>query len=129
MLLRYITRGDIILIISMLVLSVVSGAWVRHSRSVGKVAIIEMVEKHGARRVMELSLDKDTRESVQGPLGTTIIVIEDGTVRIESSPCPNHYCIHMGRLRHGGEMAVCVPNHVIVTVESSDKDTVDGVSQ
>ena len=129
MILRYVTRGDVILIILLLVISVVSNAGVRHFRSAGKVAVIEVIDDNGPHRVMELSLDRDTRETVTGLLGKTSIVVENESIRIEQSPCPNHYCVHMGRLRYGGEMAVCVPNRIIVTVVSHDKDSFDGVSQ
>ena len=54
---------------------------------------------------------------VPGPLGDTLIEINDGTVRVLSSPCPMKTCMKMGIRSHAGEIIVCVPNQVIVIIE------------
>ena len=126
MILRYFKRGDITLIAVLLVLSIVSLAGVRHYSLNGRHAVVEV----NGRRVLELSLDRDVTTTVAGPLGETVIIVEDGTVRIADSPCPYHYCVNMGRLRHRGEIAVCVPNRVVVTISGGDDhDSFDGVTQ
>ena len=126
MVFRYFTRGDIALIAGLLVLSVAGFAGVQRYSFNGKHVVVEV----DGSRVLELSLDRDVTTTVTGPLGETIISIKDGSVRIADSPCPHHYCVRMGPLRHRGEIAVCVPNRVIVTVTGgSDRDSFDGVTQ
>ena len=126
MLIKYFTRGDIALIAGLLVLSVASIAGVRYYTANGKHAVVEV----NGRRVLELSLDKNVTHTVTGPLGETVIVIEDGSVRIADSPCPHHYCIRMGRLRRRGEIAVCVPNRVVVTITGGSEDeSFDGITR
>ena len=78
---------------------------------------------------MELSLDADVTETVNGPHGATVFRIEDGTARVISSACPYHYCIHMGRIRRKGEIIVCVPNRVVLSITGGNENELDGVTQ
>ena len=125
-LLKYVTKGDILLIVVLSVLSVASIAGVRTLYHRGKHVVVEV----DGRRVMELSLDTDVTKTVNGPLGETVIRIENGTARIIQSPCPHHYCIRMGRISYRGEIAVCVPNRVFVSISGgNEEDVFDGVTQ
>ena len=123
---RYFTRSDIALIAGLLILSVASLSGVRYYSFNGKHAVVEVE----GRRVLELSLDRDVTTTVAGPLGETVIIVENGTVRIENSPCPAHYCVRMGSLEHRGEIAVCVPNRVVVTIRGGNEyESFDGITQ
>lgn len=64
----------------------------------------------------ELDLSRNRRIEVPGPLGTTIIVVENSRVRVVSDPGPRQYCVHQGWLRRPGEIAICAPNQVSVQV-------------
>jgi hypothetical protein len=61
-------------------------------------------------------LDEDARYEVPGPLGTSVVEVRAGGVRMASSPCPGHVCERMGPADAAGEVVVCVPNGVAVTV-------------
>lgn len=115
-----------VLVISLLLVSVASIAGVRNLYSGGRHAVVEVDGKHA----LELSLDIDVRETVRGPLGETVIAIENGYAGIEESACPHKYCVRMGRIRHMGEVIICVPNRVMVTIRGgSEEDSFDGVTQ
>ena len=123
---RYLTRGDIVLIIILALVSVASIAGVRTLYSGGKHVVVEV----DSRRVLELSIDTDVIQTVHGPLGETVIAVENGTARILESACPYHYCIRMGRISKRGEIIVCVPNRVIVSIrDGNDGDELDGITQ
>ena len=64
----------------------------------------------------ELDLSRNRRIEVPGPLGTTIIAVENSRVRVVSDPGPRQYCVHQGWLRRPGEIAICAPNQVSVQV-------------
>ena len=64
----------------------------------------------------ELDLSRNRRIEVAGPLGTTIIAVENSRVRVVSDPGPRQYCVHQGWLRRPGEIAICAPNQVSVQV-------------
>ena len=73
-------------------------------------------------------IHEDRVLNVEGPLGETIVIIEDGEVRVEDSPCREKICIKMGSKKRVGDQIVCVPNRVIVEI-TGENQTVDGISR
>ncbi len=65
---------------------------------------------------------------VEGPIGITRVIIEDGRAWVEDSPCRDKICIKMGTVSRPGEEAVCLPNRVIVQMKG-ERGGVDGVSR
>ena len=59
-------------------------------------------------------LDPDRRLEVSGPLGNSVIEIEEARVRFLESPCQGQQCVHSGWLEAAGELAACLPNRVII---------------
>jgi hypothetical protein len=51
---------------------------------------------------------------VEGPLGTTIVEVSQGRVRVLSSPCPEHICMNTGWISKTGQLIVCMPNRIVV---------------
>jgi hypothetical protein len=54
--------------------------------------------------------------SILGALGPTVIRIESGRARVVSDPGPRQYCVKQGWLTRPGEMALCAPNHVSLSL-------------
>jgi len=70
-------------------------------------------------------LRKDAQIAVPGPLGTTVVEIHGGRVRIAHSPCDNQICVAMGWIGAEGGWSACLPNRVFVRVkQGSDSGTV-----
>ena len=67
------------------------------------------------------SLDQNRNIDIQGPIGITRIVIDNGKARFASSPCPNQYCVHQGWLSHKGQAAICLPNQVSLELLGGEK--------
>jgi hypothetical protein len=61
-------------------------------------------------------LNEDRTVSITGPIGTTMIRIESGRARVVSDPGPRQYCVRQGWLTRPGEMALCAPNHISLTL-------------
>jgi hypothetical protein len=124
---RYVTHGDIALIVILTLLSLTSFGALRYIGASGDHAVVAV----DGQRVLELPLNRDTQSAVRGPLGDTVIAIENGEVWVKSSPCPRGHCMHMGKIRHSGEILICVPNRVFVSIRSNlgRKQTFDGVSE
>ena len=59
-------------------------------------------------------LSPDRVVQVNGPLGDSIIEIQDTQVRFLASPCKGQQCVHSGWLRAAGELAACLPNRVSI---------------
>ncbi|WP_321367865.1 NusG domain II-containing protein [uncultured Desulfuromusa sp.] len=112
-------------------------AWTKHltpfdCKLVGVVAVLvclsfslllyrssgaRVVVSSGDRVVFVAPLDKDQRVELEGPLGVTVLQIENGAARIISSPCAHKVCIRMGEARHSGDLLACVPNDLVVSIE------------
>lgn len=54
--------------------------------------------------------------TVSGPLGATVIRIESGRARVVSDPGSRQYCVKQGWLTRPGEMALCAPNHISLSL-------------
>ena len=118
-----ITPADIILIVLLLALSAVWFVLVFISGKPGDV--VEIRNDQGVYQV--LSLDTDMQIGVPGPLGESILKIEDRQVFMKSSPCPTKVCIHTGKIRSAGETIVCIPNRVYIVIRSESEE-VDAVA-
>ena len=72
-----------------------------------------------------LSLEKDGRWSIAGPLGDSLIEIKDHRARFIQSPCPKKICLHFGWLRYAGDFAACLPNHISIQVTGQRYDSIN----
>ncbi|MBN1243242.1 MAG: NusG domain II-containing protein [Spirochaetales bacterium] len=67
-------------------------------------------------------LDTDRSLPVEGPLGVTLVVIEDGAVHVHESPCGNQTCVAAGTIERPGQWVACLPNKVFVRVDSGGEE-------
>lgn len=76
------------------------------------------VVRQGGQVFAELDLHARRTLSVPGPLGNTLIAIEPGRARVVSDPGPRQYCVRQGWLARSGEIAICAPNQVSLSITS-----------
>ena len=119
---RWVSAGDVLLVTALL-LAGLAVSFIASRPERGRLAVVRL----DGRRVAALPLDTPISLDVEGPLGVTRVVVEEGQVRITDSPCPNKYCIHAGPASRAGEVILCVPNRVSVRVEGGGNGDVDGV--
>ncbi len=62
-------------------------------------------------------LTKNREIEIEGVLGKSVIVIQDGRAYFKSSPCKNHVCVQMGAVCEENDWAACLPNDVFIRVE------------
>ena len=75
----------------------------------------------GGKIFREVPLSRDQKIEVPGPLGISIIAIQNRKARIASDPSPRQYCVRQGWLQQAGEIALCLPNQVSVVLTGSKK--------
>lgn len=61
--------------------------------------------------------------------GTNRLVIEDGAARMEWADCPDQVCVRHRAVSRDGESIICLPNQVVVSVDSTEENELDGVAQ
>jgi hypothetical protein len=77
--------------------------------------------------VAQLSLQRNRSLTVDGPLGTTIVEVNNQRARIQSDPSPKQYCVRQGWLQQTGEIALCLPNQVSIEIDGA-KNRVDSLN-
>lgn len=108
--------GDWLVIVSSASAVAVLFAALWHTEPANKLRI-----RQGDAIYATLSLDQKRVLDVHGPLGVSRIMIDNGRVRFEQSPCRNQYCVHQGWLHKAGQVAVCLPNQVSLELLGSKK--------
>ncbi len=108
--------GDWFVIATSLILVFVLFQSLWHSERAAKLRI-----RQGDAIYATLSLDQERTLDIHGPLGNSRIVIHQGQVRFERSPCPNQYCVHQGWLKRAGQVAICLPNQVSLELLGGEK--------
>ncbi len=78
-----------------------------------RIAVI--TDSEGATQRIPLS--ENGSYPVETALGTNVVAIENGEVHMDSADCPGHDCINQGAIGSAGEIIVCLPHKLIVSIE------------
>lgn len=107
-------KKDLILVIVILAISAV-GFFINYTIHKQPAAIVEV--SVDGRVTATYPLDEDLDIILQGAgSGTNHLIIENSTARISEATCPDKVCIHQGIIDENGQMLVCLPNRLIVTI-------------
>ena len=124
---QFFKKRDIIIILAMLFAAIVG--WVVYSISHGGVDSGLYAEIYWNGELKEkVYLSDDKTFSIEG-LPAVEFEIKDNSIAFISSDCPDRLCIHMGRQSGIGGFAACLPNGVMLWVESEDGGKVDAVTR
>lgn len=115
-------KRDIWLGAGLLLLAVVCYWLFRPSGGAAKTARITL-----DGRVIAMADLTEDRELTLDELPGIRFTVRDGTIAFTESDCPDRLCIRSGALHRPGQMAVCLPRRVSVTVEGDDGG-LDGVA-
>lgn len=74
------------------------------------------------------SLNQDRDVILKGPIGYTLLKIQNGQAWIVEAPCSYQICKRMGKISRTGQTLVCVPNRIFITVEGKKALDIDAVS-
>lgn len=81
----------------------------------------KLIIRSAGKVVAESDLNSNRSFEIQGPLGMTLITVENRRVRVARDPSPRQYCVRQGWLSHAGEAALCLPNQVSVELSGAAK--------
>lgn len=118
-----VTKGDILLIISLVALSVFLFAL----SFFGSNKELTVRVYSSSELVWESELSKAQGEKLFLD-GCEIIIEKDG-VYFSNSDCPDQLCVKRGKLRNSGDTMACVPKKVaVVLTHSKDKSKIDALT-
>lgn len=87
---------------------------ISHSGESGKVAKIYSDNK----LVRTVSLEKDNEFTVKNGENYNIICVRNGKISVIESDCKNQICVNQGQIDNNLIPIVCVPNGLVIRVES-----------
>ncbi|ADL06750.1 protein of unknown function DUF1312 [[Clostridium] saccharolyticum WM1] len=110
-------RRELILIAAILVTAgLLSAVFYAGNRKAPEQVVVTV----DGKTVAALDLYKDTDMIIDGLGGTDHLVIKDGYASITEASCPDKVCVRTGRIHKSGELIVCLPNRVVVTIEGGE---------
>ena len=60
---------------------------------------------------------------------TNTLSVKEGRAEMIYADCPDQLCVHQQAISKNRESIICLPNKVVVTVESGQENELDAVSQ
>ena len=66
----------------------------------------------------ELPLSEDAELDIVSTYGVNHLVIRSGEAWVSHADCPNQVCVNTGKISEEGELIVCLPHKVVITVET-----------
>lgn len=91
-----------------------------HFSAPAAVVEISIVDENSQKQVLEtfdLSEDQEYTIETAGD-GINHLIIQDGEAWISTANCPNHDCVKKGKISKNGEMLVCIPHRLTVSILS-----------
>lgn len=121
------TRGDKILAIGIVVVSVLLMAFFRTTLDQTKATYVSV--QYNGEEIRRISLDSslEGREyPIETELGYNIIEMGDGRVRVIEADCRDQIDVHQGWISKTGETLVCLPHRLVIEIKGGvDTDDVD----
>lgn len=119
---RSITKGDIILIVALLVLCL--GLFVT---SFGKSENLRAEIYVGGEKTHSIALSEVDESYTLNENYCQLLIEKDG-VSFVYSDCGDKLCIKKGKLKNQGDTMACVPQRVVVIIKSDTGKLIDGVA-
>ena len=118
--------GDILIVLAVVAVSVL--LLVLPSReATGTLTAVIIVDGVEHERIELVTMDEPVVIDLH-ELGV-VITAQDGQIWFVSSSCADQTCVNTGRLTRAGDIAVCLPNRVIVKIEGANISDVDVVAE
>lgn len=85
--------------------------------SPGAIVEVSVIDEQSQKTVLKtFSLTENTTYTITTEKGTNQLVIQDGAAWISEADCPNQDCVHKGKISQNGEILVCLPHRVTISI-------------
>ena len=102
--------ADIILVISLVILTLVTSIFIYKKQTSNKIYV--EVSING-----EITNKYSVDENIEIMLKTgNVLVIKDGNVCISNADCPDDLCVKQGTISKANESIICLPNKLVVRI-------------
>ena len=119
--LKFIKKGDIIMIAVIIIAAAVFMLW----SNLKTEAVQAVITVDGeVVKTVDLSNLKEKITFIPATDPRVVITAENGKIRFETAECEDKLCVACGNLSKHGDTAVCLPSKTVITVKGSDVDAV-----
>ena len=118
------TPGDRILFFVLLGIGLLSILSLRLLFAPGRTASIFVSN----RLVKKISLGSDETHLIHGVVGAIELRVAPDGIRVTQSECPEKICMRQGAISNKGQIIVCVPNQMIITIDGEAGHSLDAVT-
>ena len=117
-------KKDIVL---MIIILVVAGSCMLLHRIIGEKSADYITVKVNGKIEGVYSLADDQEIVLNN--GSNVLKIKNGEADMIRADCPDQLCVKQKAVSKNKESIICLPNQVVVTIQSSDSADIDGVAQ
>lgn len=57
-----------------------------------------------------------------------VILVEPGCISMKEASCPDHLCVHMGKISTSVLPITCLPNKVVISISAGSPDALDSIA-
>ena len=116
---KRLRRNDLIFIAALLAVIAVAAVCLYLFRGAGDTVIVSV----DGTVVATYSLNVDRVEDIRTEGGgLNRLVIRNGQAYVETASCPDGICAAHKPIRREGESIICLPNKVVITIETATKN-------
>jgi len=114
---KKIRKNDLILIAIVIAAALLLWAInLPHGSGDGKVVMVTVDGEEYA----SLPLEEDNELIIKNRDGhTNLLIIKDGEAYVAEADCSNQVCVDTGKIKEEGELIVCLPHKVVITIENN----------
>lgn len=113
--------STLIIVGIVIIVAVLGFAGLKFSQNFNKSNHMVAIIKHADKVIERINLDSviEPRNIVVSKNYHNNIRVEKGRIKFEEANCPDKICVHTGWLTNNGDLAVCMPNKVLVCIENN----------
>lgn len=110
----------ILLVIIFIVIAIVAAVFYGRQQDAGDMVVVTVNNEEYGR----YPLDQDQEVLIRvDEEHSNRLIIKDGQADVTEATCPDHLCVNMKSISMEGESIVCLPNRVIVEIDSNTSHT------
>ena len=119
---RTIRKNDIILLIGIIGIAVICLVIQFMSPASSGNLIVQI----DGEKVASYRLNEDAEFEIND--GTNRVEITEGTVKMIQADCPDQICVHHKAISKNNETIVCLPNKIVLVIESAEEAEFDATT-
>lgn len=114
----FFKKADLFLAVALLLLGFAAFALLRSGQKDGSFARVTV----GGSLYGTYALAEDQTVEIETAYGRNVLRIEGGKAFMQEADCPNHDCVEKGAVAKTGQIILCLPHRLAVTIVNDDKE-------